>query len=157
MDPPFPLTLSSSTSVFGPRFNILVKSYFTLSQDGSFFGIELCLITCIQCSFLNKKKIRVFTFQTPPLYSLLKKKSLWKWLHYQRHENSQVLMSKKIVREVPRTSEWINLFSLLVSISEMYQQRILRFLSYIDLKCSPQKGLCIIYLKKWHLTEIEMC
>lgn len=74
MVPPFPLTLSSSTSVFGPRFNILVKSYFTLSQDGSFFGIELCLITSIQCSFLNKKKFRVFTFQTPPLYSLLKKK-----------------------------------------------------------------------------------
>lgn len=74
MDPPFPLTLSSSTSVFGPRFNILVKSYFTLSQDGSFFfGIELCLITSIQYSFLNKKKFRVFNFQTPPLYCLLKK------------------------------------------------------------------------------------
>lgn len=71
MDPPFPLTLSSSTSVFGHR--LLVKSYFTLSQDGSFFGIELCLITSIQYLFMNKKKFRVFTFQTPPLYCLLKK------------------------------------------------------------------------------------
>lgn len=70
MDPPFPLTLSSSTSVFGPRFNILVKSYFTLSQDGSFFfGIELCLITSIQCSFLNKKKSEFSLFKRP-LYTL---------------------------------------------------------------------------------------
>lgn len=70
MDPPFPLTLSSSTSVFGPRFNILVKSYFTLSQDGSFFfGIELCLITSIQYSFLNKKNSEFSIFKRP-LYTL---------------------------------------------------------------------------------------
>lgn len=121
MVPPFPLTLSSSTSVLGPRFNILVKSYFTKSQDGSFFGNELCLITSIQYSFLNKKKFRVFNFQTPPLYSLLKKRKVC--------ENGCITNDmkiprfkcrKKIVREVPRTSEWINLFSLLVSISEMY-------------------------------------
>lgn len=76
MVPPFPLTLSSSTSVFGPRFNILVKSYFTLSQDGSFFGIELCLITSIQCSFLNKKNPSFHFSNAPSILSAKKKKSV---------------------------------------------------------------------------------
>lgn len=77
MVPPFPLTLSSSTSVFGPRFNILVKSYFTLSQDGSFFfGIELCLITSIQYSFLNKKTPSFHFSNAPSILSAKKEKSV---------------------------------------------------------------------------------